>query len=203
MILSNFNYDTLSDANFPEISQTLLNKCLLVANKQKFRLVEIEFYLYSPNHSDPYVHQDPDQLLLHTFYFHKFKTGTYKSGTFKGMDFTFGNTDKKVYFGILIRAIQHIKTGQVIEGPCNVVNRILNSYQCDSIMDLTHGQNLGLFENDVGLTLVPSKSLEARTIYAGPRIGLSAKYPDYQNRSYRFVADKNLVKKQRSTLKEI
>ena len=35
-------------------------------------------------------------------YFHKFKNGSYKEGTFKGMDISLGNSDKNIYFGILI-----------------------------------------------------------------------------------------------------
>ena len=35
---------------------------------------------------------------------------SFKAGTYKGMDLTFGNREKAVYGGILIRAIMNVET---------------------------------------------------------------------------------------------
>lgn len=194
------NYDTLDDDFFPSMSEILLNHCYLKINNQKYRLVEIEYYLYSKSHLDSYTHCDPDQLLMHCFYFHKFSTGTYKSGTFKGMDLTFGNHDKKAYFGILIRSIENIETGKLTEGPCNVVNKILQIYECESIMDFTNGNNLNIFENDQDFILVVSDELEERQLRYGPRIGLSKKYPEYQFRRYRYTSHDGICRAKTSLI---
>ncbi len=197
------DYDTLDEDYFPDIANVLLNHCYLKVGRKKFRLAEIEFYLKTNLHNDPYVHCDPDQLLMHTFYFHKFKTGTYKSGTFKGLDLTFGSVDDNAYFGILIRSIMNIKTGCITEGPCNTVNKILLELGHESIIELTDGQNLDIFENDKKLSLVRSMKLSPKEIYCGPRIGLSAKYPDFQARNYRFVIYPEKIKKQKKTLQKL
>lgn len=203
MANTNLNYIFLDDTYFISIADRLLNDCYLKINKKKYRLVEIEFYLKCKSHDDPYTHCDFDQLLMHTFYFNKFKTGTYKSGTFKGLDLTYGDTEEKAYFGILIRTIENMNTKEIVEGPCNVVNRILQEYDLSNIMDFTNGENLNIFLNNKNFVLVISNKLSQRKIFAGPRIGLSAKYPTFQNRLYRFVAGENKIKKKKTTLIEI
>lgn len=193
------DYNILNDDFFPSMSQILLNHCLLKVDQETYRLVEIEYYLHSDVHPDPYVHCNPDQLLMHCFYFHKFGTGTYKAGTFKGMDLTFGDLNQKAYFGILVRSIENIKTGELIEGPCNVVNKILHTYHCESIIDFTNGDNLNMFENDRNFIVVISDELEKRPLRFGPRFGLSKKYPEYQNKNYRYTSHHG-IKKAKSTL---
>ena len=93
------DFDILSDNEFSEIADILLNKSYLMINGNKYRLIEIEFYLHNDNHLDTYVHCDADQLLYKKFYFHKFKTGTYKAGTFKGLDITLGDENSNAYLG--------------------------------------------------------------------------------------------------------
>jgi hypothetical protein len=197
------NYNLLDEISFHVFAHILLNKSCLVVNTKKYRFVEIEFYLHGKNHKDKYVHCDLDQLLYGTFYFHKFKNGTYKAGTFKGMDITLGDTDTKTYFGILIRAIQDIDTDTIIEGPCNVVNRILAEYGCDSILEFTGGVNLNIFENDYNFIVKKSKKLEPEKIYIGPRIGLSDKFESFKDQKYRYAIYKNKIKKQKTKLIEI
>lgn len=197
------DYDDLDDRYFVIISNILLNQCYLRINNKKFRLVEIEFYLRSEHHNDEYTHESEDQLLMHTFYFHKFKNGTYRGGTFKGMDLTFGDAEANAYFGILIRAIENMTDDKVIEGPCNVVNKILDEYGCDSIVEFTDNDSMNIFKNDNNFLLVPCSELDVRPLYSGPRIGLSAKFPEYQMRNYRFVADKAKIKKKKNTLQPV
>jgi len=100
------------------------------------------------------------------------------------------------------RAIIDFETGEIIEGPCKVVNKILELYECDSIMNFTSGNNLNIFKNDKKFILQKTKLLEEE-MYHGPRIGLSAKYPDYQNCNYRFVIHKEKIKKKKTSLVKI
>ncbi|AZL89788.1 hypothetical protein QKC54_gp0126 [Megavirus baoshan] len=203
IIVSPSEHDHLDESEFNNLADYLLNKCYLVVNRTKWRLVEIEFYLYNKNHSDPYVHCDNDQLLNNTFYFHRFKNGTYKSGTFKGMDITLGCPKRKAYFGILIRSIQRISTGEVIEGPCNTVNKILLKLGFTKIIELTDNNNLNIFDKGQDLYLKPTNSLNNEIIYSGPRIGLSDKYIEWRDKSYRYIIRKNLIKKKKMSLIEV
>lgn len=196
------DYDILNESYFVQMADRLLNECYLLVNGRKYRLVEIEFYLNSPNHPDLYTHCNPDQLLMNTFYFHKYKTGTYKSGTYKGLDITFGSADENVYFGILIRSIQDMETDEIIDGPCNSVNRILREYDCSDVMEFTEGKNLDIFKNKRKFILVQTDDLDQEIVSMGPRIGLSEKYPDYQTRNYRFAIYKNRLKKKKTSLVE-
>ena len=200
MTETKFNYDTLNASYFPSIADMLINQFYLSINGEKFRLIEIEFYLNCQGHRDTYTHGDQDQLLMNTFYFHKFKTGTYKAGTFKGMDLTFGDADENAYFGILIRAVEDMATGNIIEGPCKCVDKILSLYNCDSIMTFTKGKSLNIFNNKHNFVLKKSDTLPKYEIFYGPRIGLSATYPNYHLRPYRFVGGKDKIKKKKTSL---
>ncbi|BCS83550.1 hypothetical protein QLL95_gp0573 [Cotonvirus japonicus] len=203
LLIPELDYDSLDESCFVDLANTLLNKCHLNANGVKWRLTEIEFYLNGKIHVDPYVHCDPDQLLCYTFYFHKFKSGTYKSGTFKGMDITLGSEDDVTYFGILIRSICNIETGEFIEGPCNSVNKLLSAYGYNNISDLTNYKSLDVFDNEKKFHLEFNAKLKPEKIFAGPRIGLSDKYMEWRDVPYRFVVMKNSIKKRKTTLKEI
>jgi len=199
----NLDYKKLDFKCFPMIADMLLNQCLLMVNGNKFRLVEIEFYLNCPTHVDPYVHCLEDQLLFRSFYFHRFKNGTYKGGTFKGLDITFGNKKTETYFGILIRSIESVADSNIIEGPCNVVNRILAEYNIESILEFTNGQNLNIDDNDNNFILISKKNLPRKELFIGQRIGLSAAHPDYQLYPYRFATNKDKLKKKKTTLFEL
>jgi len=81
------------DAYFDRISHLLFNSITMVVNnKHKYRLAEIEYYLKGGKHEDTFAHCSPDQAGFEEWYFHKQK-GTYKGGTYKGLDLTFGAKD--------------------------------------------------------------------------------------------------------------
>lgn len=197
------DFQMLDDECFFQLSDEIINRSALLINNKYYRIIEIEFYLKSDNHPDLYTHCDKDQLRLHTFYFHKFKTGTFKSGTFKGVDITLGDKKTKTYFGILMRSIQDTETGCVIEGPCNVVNHILKKYKCESIIQFLNDESeLNIFNNERNFTIV-NYDYDSQSLWNGPRIGLGDKYPKYRYNSYRFVLDKIYIKKLKSSLTKI
>ena len=137
-----------SPSDFLEFANTILNHILiylpLTKNKKAYRICEIEFYLFNnKTHKDNYVHCSLDQLKWQKFYFHQFKNGSYKSGTYKGMDMTFGVLEREIYFGVLIRSIMDMETGEFIEGPCRSVNKILEIYQSHDVKEF-----LGKFVSD-------------------------------------------------------
>jgi hypothetical protein len=113
---------------FQKISENIMNNYTLSIKGNSYQLCEIEFYLETNGHNDPFIHGDIDQNFPGRWYFHKQNGKSYKSGTYKGLDITFGNDDKTTYGGILIRSIKKLATDEIIEGPCKVVNKILEIY---------------------------------------------------------------------------
>lgn len=193
------DYETLDKTNFYEIANQLLNESYLKINGTKYRLVEIEFYLRNANHKDMYVHADPEQLLKYKYYFHRFGNGTYKGGTFKGMDIVLGNENSDTYFGVLIRAILNTETDILIEGPCNVVNHILDAYEYKSILDLTGNKSVRIRKNSNDFVLKSTTKFDLEELYCGPRIGLS-EGKKYWTSPYRYCILQNRIKKQKTKL---
>ena len=210
------NPSTTDEGHFYAIADILMNYHLLLADTSAFRICELEFYLKSDCHPDPYTHCNPDQLKYGTYYFHKHNTVTYKSGTFKGMDITLGDEATSSYFGILVRAVYNIKTKEFTEGPCNVVHAILKCYNLESINALTNNQSLNIWENSQNLILQPVKrnlskftnsKFPYEEIYFGPRIGLGDPTTElhhiYVNSPYRFIIQKEKIKKNKKTLEKV
>jgi len=192
--------------NFNELADKLLNKTVLFVNDKKYRIVEIEFYYKNNEHNDEYTHCDPDQKTFGAFYFHKFRNGSYKSGTFKGMDMTFGDSNDTTnikYFGILIRSVIDLSNNSIIEGPCNCVNAFLNNFGFKNVNEYMNAKipNLKIYNKDdkfyISHDQTEIKGLNKETIYKGPRVGLSDKYPDFLVKNYRYCILKNRIKKQK------
>jgi len=176
-----------------DIADVILNERKLLINGKLHDICEIEVYMHHDEHSDPYVHCHPEQSTQGNFYFHRasLKVGAkYKSGTFKGVDLTYGF--ENIYAGILIRSIKDSE-GKLITGPCNVVTYILQCYEVNSIDELTNGEQMSFSSNGRDLLLVKTDK-EDNTLYKGPRIGLSDKYPEWRDIKYRFTTVKKGLK---------
>lgn len=182
--------------NFPYLANRILNYTLLMINGKPHRICEIEFYLNSPSHPDSYVHGHVDQTKNGTWYFHRHGNGTYKNGTFRSMDLVLGSGN--TYAAVLFRSIIDIEQKKMISGPCLLVNHILALTGVDSILTLTNNTSLNVLQNDRGLILVEGNATNPDPISYGPRIGLSAKYPEYKDKKYRFTIGN--IKKDKKTL---
>lgn len=189
-------YSNIPADEFENVATDLLNNYAINANGVIFRLVELEFYLKSDDHPDPYVHCDPDQLSVGRWYFHK-RGGSYKGGTFKGLDITFGDG---VFGGILIRAMM-TDTGQVIEGPCNCVNAILRVCGCENIPAL-----VDMFQPDYDVFNCNILRLHRGaptdyTAWCSKRVGLNpARNIQYADAPYRYISIPRLIKKMRGDI---
>ena len=179
-----------------------------MANGVNFRLCEIEFYLNTPGHPDPFVHCDEDQHHKCRWYFHKQNGKSYKSGTYKGLDITFGykdNTD--VYGGILIRSIKNLDNSVFTEGSCRVVNILLETTEYTTIQELVDNglKSNTSIDGTKLLYLEQTDTLKNKVIYQGPRVGLTLKKPskrkyEYIMRDYRYLTYPKKTKKYRSTV---
>jgi len=178
--------------DFPTIkglASDVLNKFVLMVGDKVYNFVEVEMYVNSPDHRDPYVHCSPEQEVIESWYFHKYG-GTYKGGTFKGLDITIP-MDNESFGGILIRSIAI--GNEIIEGPCNVVNRILKDIGCASIVELVNKMgDLNIFR--ANLLRIAACNNRGMTVYSSPRVGLGERERDYLLRCYRFFTYPRLKK---------
>ncbi len=195
--LENINADSIE-----EIAKTLLNKYVLIVDDTEYRMAEIEFYVKCTPHDDKYTHGDVNQKAFGKWYFHRYPNGSYKGGTYKGVDLTLG--DKDTCFGILIRSIYNAETDEMIDGPCKTVNKILEHYKCADVPAYMDDKDDPLSATSKDNFHVKRKNgLNAETIYKGPRIGLSDKYPEWKDIKYRYLIKKNMIKKGKNTLVEL
>lgn len=154
---------------FDMIAEEILNKYCLNIQGRKHRIIEIEFYLTTDNHNDEYSHCDEMQKSFKKWYFHK-NGQTFKSGTYKGIDITFSSVG---YGGILIRGLEDLESGEIIDGPSLTVDRILKLCSANSIQDFVNEFNLCI-ENKSKLYL-SEIDLDKRQVYTSGRVGLTLK----------------------------
>lgn len=156
----------------------LMNSWDLWIAGQPFRIVEVEAYVHSPHHADPYAHGDEGQATCGNWYFHK-KGGTYKSGSFKGMDLACGDKESNVFAGLLLRAIID-SSEKLIEGPCLVVDKILELNGKASIADFASGRSAAELSalSTEGLFLAPAVESRSHAVRSAARVGLVLREED-------------------------
>lgn len=148
----------------------ILNKKVLSIDGVIVKVREAEYY-FDP---DPYIHGDDEQLKNGTWYLHRTSTGKFRSGTYKGIDYTCGNGTQ--HGGILIRGIE--TDDEIIEGPCNVVDYIMEIFACDDV------EELDSVINTDNLKFVDCAERKD-PIYYGPRGGLGFRYPRWFGKPFR------------------
>ncbi|WAS91432.1 hypothetical protein [Nannocystis punicea] len=165
------------------------------------RITEIELYWNGAQHPDTFAHGDPIQYGLGQWYFHR-TGGEYRGGTYKGVDITFGREDASG--GILIRGLERLADGALFDGPSLSVEHLLATTKQPSIRALVDS-----FANSVEpaersplfITLAPTP--RDGGIYESPRIGLTLKRGELENRvrylarPYRFLTEPRRIKKGR------
>ena len=180
----------------------MFNTRLRIANTP-YRFLELEIYVCDRTHNDIYTHCHPCQKNSLTWYFHQMshKEHSYKGGTFKGLDITCAKNEG--YGGVLIRAIVNELTGEIIEGPCKVVNHILELLECENIKTLvtTKLSDLSVFSSP--MFRLCEANFDDSIVYSGPRIGLKESEGEkklWVFKDYRFVYDRSKIKKQKTKL---
>lgn len=174
-----FDFRTLED-KFTALTHYLMNYLCLVVAGQAYRITETEIYYFDENnHPDPYVHCASEQLHAGNWYFNGF-----------GLDITFGDNEKKIYGGILIRGIMKLDIyPRYISGPSNVLKEVFS--------------NIGnIIFSDGGIYLRELHEEVIREIEEEPirssRIGLTKKNDDtgnYAEKKYRFIVGINYFHK--------
>lgn len=168
------------DEKFSTLAYYLMNYLCLVVAYQPYRITELEVYYYDKdNHPDPYVHCSTEQLFAGNWYFNG-----------AGLDITFGDYEKKIYGGLLIRGIMKFgDSPRYISGPSNVLKEIFS--------------NIGNILTGKGsICLRELKKDKIEEIKTEPiqavRIGLTKKKEDTENyaeKKYRYIVELNLQHK--------
>lgn len=175
-IKGGFDFKTLDD-KFKAHTHYLMNYLCLVVGVHTYRITECEVYYHdSEKHRDPYVHKRSQQLFAGNWYFNDM-----------GIDLTFGNCDKKIYGGILIRGIRSLQTNRYISGASNVLREIFDKF--GNIMQGNKGLCLREINHGVIKEEEPTRST---------RIGLTRKIEDTQDfisKPYRYIVELNLAHK--------
>lgn len=183
-----------------KIPRVLMENFVLCIRGEDYTFAELELYYFSENHQDPYVHKRKLQTEKHAWYFHKKNDeGKYNGGTFKGLDMTFGKIleNKEYFLGVLIRSVQ--KNGELIEGPCNCVNKILEICECDSIEKLSEKLNKKIFKKNDFMYVKRSQNTE-KNVYTSTRVGLSDIDPIFKEKLYRYVFLPNKFRKNKKEI---
>lgn len=161
--------------NFDDLANFLLYGVSIKIGKCKVEISEIEFYMYDIEHQDSFAHKDEHQLVPGCFYFHRQNGKSYKGGTYKGLDITFrlASSSDNCYGGILIRSIKY--KDRFIEGPCKVVDFILEKAKKNSIDELTGDLETPVSVNNENFDLrLVSSDKEIDSVYIkSPRVGLT------------------------------
>ena len=100
---------------FSDIADLLMNNYVISKRGIDYEIVEIEFYLFTPDHPDVITY--PRDCKAGQWLFHQ-----------SGVDLTFATTDKQ-FGGILIRGLREIKGDRKqVFGPQNCVNILWDKF---------------------------------------------------------------------------
>ena len=101
------------DIYFAEIAQELMCNYIIATDKAEYDIIDIEFYLYTPEHRDVITY--PREMDEGRWFFHA-----------SGVDITFRSTNS-IFGGILIRGLRK-NNNEYIGGPQKCVNELWHDF---------------------------------------------------------------------------
>ena len=191
-----------------ETVERMLRSTELVVFGTRCRLVELEAYLYSEAHPDPFTHRHELQQTNGRWYFHRMGNSgaasqAYKNGSFRGLDLSFGG--ENAWGGILIRSIE--TPDGIIDGPCLCVNHVLAVSKLDQVKQLDELVFPMVAWNAKNPLCLQPASGCGKEIYRTGRVGLTLKksstqtvHAQYLLRRYRMLTEPRRVRKGRAHL---
>ena len=174
---------------FDEIAIALLRQTKIVTSKDEFYLREIEIYYYHKYiHADPYAHKNKRQLEFGEWYFHRYtKIESFLKSRRNGVDITFGNSQRGIYGGILIRKIQNTNTSQMIAGINKVARVLIDNIEKENVNDIANGSGQLAFHKNQFLYIdIEANNLQT-PVYKAQRNGLKFKDEEVANDFYKAV----------------
>lgn len=168
----NFSSESNALESFNRIANQLANNIILKINDAKYRIVDFEFYAYSPLFPDPHTYKHSLQLQQGKLYLHG-----------SGIDITCGNGEN--YCGILLRSVVRLYNGsdnttgfmqEQFDGPQIVATELFSN-----LKTLTDGgKNEIVLEDILGQNQTAS-FYGATRVLKTKRVGLTPKKADPDN----------------------
>ena len=119
------------EKRFVQIAEIIKNCCVIRYNREKYRILDFEFYFYNKFHRDISVHPRKSEAMC--WYFNDFGgiDLNFKSDIDKEAEnsLKYRLTENSCFGGILIRQIQNMKNGLLYDGPWKVAElfRVINA----------------------------------------------------------------------------
>ncbi|WP_426059862.1 hypothetical protein [Hymenobacter sp. B1770] len=171
------------DLMMAQMADLLQNHLLLRVGKQRYQITELEFYYRRKGHLDPYPHGKSGQMEFGKWFFNDAD----------GLDLTFGDRQKGIHGGILLRGLRRLP----LENPLEYISPDDPTYIWGPrkvLADIVANLN-GVFTHLPGLMLEEAaKGPVAKTApWRVRRYALRHKAEDtdteYLHRPYRFLVD--------------
>uniref|UniRef100_A0A7S4L8T2 Uncharacterized protein n=1 Tax=Paramoeba aestuarina TaxID=180227 RepID=A0A7S4L8T2_9EUKA len=197
------------------LSSLILQGFEVYINKKLHTILEVELYVTSDAHPDPFTHCNEVQKQGGKWYFHRSGTGGgntgYRGGSFKGLDIAIGGEGR--VGGCLIRTIRRESDKHVITGPSKTVDHILETCGAKNIqefVDDTCGGDIDiatcpLLNVKISDSWDPKNLPKKDPVFVSPRFGLNPINKKgsedliwwYLYQPYRFVRQPSLFSKAR------
>lgn len=157
----------MEDNIFYRTAYEILNERLLEINKTYYRICDIELYLYTDDHKDPYAKKCNGMLKNNNLHIQKNKN----NGSFLFI----GLGGEYSYFGAKIRTIKNLENDIFIEG-INICTEIGLKHSCKKIK-------------------IINKKLDMKDIYNKSRTDLDNRNTYYKEKLYRYTTINNTQEK--------
>ncbi len=172
---------------FDEIAVTLLRQTKIATPKNHYYFREIEIYFYNKEfHPDTYAHKNKRQLKFGEWYFHRYTDiEPFLNSNRNGLDITFGNEQKGIYGGILIRKIQNTETGDLIVGINKVARELIDNIGKENANHIALNCGHLAFDKEQILHLEVENNNFSMPIFKTQRNGLTFKDEETANHFYK------------------
>ena len=172
---------------FDQLAISLLRQTVIATPTNNFYLREIEFYFYDKeSHADSYAHNNKRQLTFGEWYFHRFTNiEPFMKSNRNGIDITFGNEQKEIYGGVLIRKIENAATGELFIGINKVVKELIRNIGEKNVNQIALGSGQFAFDREGLMRLEKGNHLFSSPIFKSPRNGLTFRNEETANKFHK------------------
>ena len=172
---------------FDSLAVSLLRQTVIATSKNNYNLREIEFYLYDEVlHPDTYAHKNKRQSEFGEWYFHRFTDiEPFLKSNRNGVDITFGNKEKGIYGGVLIRKIENAETKELIVGINKVARELIENIGRENVKNIALGTGQLTFDKEQLLHLKVGNPNFSKAIFKAQRYGLTFKNEETANQYYK------------------
>lgn len=186
------------------IAQLVLTRATWMIAGRAHRFTEVEFYVSTARHDDPFTHGDAMQREFARWYHHR-SGSQFRGGTYKGIDLTFGRDD--AFAGMLVRGIESIDApSALLDGPCLCVDHLLSRTKHSSVASFVESYDRDVDERTGSPSYLMVSDERAIEVHRSARVGLTLKRGATAARTrflaapYRFLTEPARIKKGRVQL---